>query len=263
MKSMRNYIVGMLLVFFVISLRAEVQLVPFDEGSGKKIEIPTVFWKNSDAAATLIFLPGGKGSFGLTQKKDPQPTWVLKALHDMPTPPINIVFMDSNYSLQEDFGDSYSRWAPRRDSHHIEQIKHTISHYQKLFSKPVFLLGHSNGSLSIAEFLKQSPDNQKLVSGIIFSGSRNETEIGKKISVPVMVLHHLDDPNRWTTPGSAEQLFFKITQNNNSITEQAWVKGGKDISGGDPTHSGRHMYHEATSEAASLIQDFIKKVLGQ
>jgi alpha-beta hydrolase superfamily lysophospholipase len=55
-----------------------------------------------------------------------------------------------------------------------------ISFYKAMTSKPIFLIGHSNGSLSIAEFLNQSSDHQKLISGVIFSGGRNETELKQK-----------------------------------------------------------------------------------
>jgi hypothetical protein len=121
-------------------------------------------------------------------------------------------------------------------------------------------LGHSNGSLSIAEFLNQSSENQKLVAGLIFSGSRNETLVRENISLPVLVLHHKSDPNRWTTPSSANQLFTLIKKINATSTELSWVEGGKDVPWGDPTHSGRHMYNEALDEAAKLIENFIKGV---
>ena len=168
--------------------------------------------------------------------------------------------MDSQFSLQGDFGDSYTRWAARRELAHIERIKTVINFYKAMTSKPIFLIGHSNGSLSIAEFLNQSSDHQKLISGVIFSGSRNETELKQKISLPVLVLHHKSDPNRWTTPSAAQNLFLQVQQKSSSITELQWVEGGKDVTWGDPTHTGRHMYNEALGEAAQSIQKFLEKV---
>jgi hypothetical protein len=38
-------------------------LIPFE-----KDDVPTAYWANSEAKATLIFLPGGDGSFGLANK---------------------------------------------------------------------------------------------------------------------------------------------------------------------------------------------------
>lgn len=169
--------------------------------------------------------------------------------------------MDSHHSLQADFGDPYSIWSTRRENRHIESIKHTVEYYRKKFGKSVFLIGHSNGTLRLAELLNQSPENQKLISGLIFSGSRNETEVKQKISVPVLVLHHKSDSNRWTTPSLAECLFKSLKQNNSSSTVQSWVEGGRDIPNGDPTHTGRHMYNEATAETAGLIKNFIEKTL--
>ena len=256
---MRNFLAFLLLTYPFISLRAEINLIPFQFGSENKSDIPTIAWAKPASIATLIFIPGGSGSFGLTKRSDPQPTWVLSELYKSLDGPINLVFMDSDYPLQADFGDPYTRWAARREVRHIERIKVTINYYQKLFGKPVFLFGHSNGSLSIAEFLNQSPENQSLISGLIFSGSRNETEVRQKITIPVMVLHHKADQNRWTTPSSAERLFTTLNRNNSVATEQGWVEGGRDIPGGDPTHTGRHMYNEALAEAANLIETFIKK----
>jgi hypothetical protein len=99
-----------------------------------------------------------------------------------------------------------------------------------------------------------------LISGVILSGSRNETELKQKISLPVLILHHKSDPNRWTTPSAAENLFLQVQQRSSSITELHWVVGGKDVTWGDPTYTGRHMYNEALGEAAKNIQQFLEKV---
>lgn len=255
----------LLAIFFTLSgsANAEINLISFKFGQENPSTIPTVYWTNPGSKALLIFLPGGSGSFGVTKKPDPKPNWLLAALHRSQDPSLDLVFMDSHYSLQADSGDSYSRWSARREAQHLEQIKTVVSFYQKKTGKPVFLLGHSNGSLSIAEFLNQTPDNQKLVAGVIFSGSRNETLVKQNISLPVLILHHKSDPNRWTTPSSADQLFTSIKKINSSNTDLKWVEGGKDIPWGDPTHSGRHMYNEALDEAAKLIENFIKEVVNK
>lgn len=260
---MKYFAVCLLTFLTVSSAKAEINLIPFQYGSENKTSIPTVYWSKPDSRATLIFLPGGSGSFGVTKKPDPRPAWILSELYKSDKALVNIVFMDSDFSLQADFGDPYSRWAARRDIRHIERIKLTIDYYKKKAGKPVFLLGHSNGSFSIAEFLNQSPENQKLVDGVIFSGSRNETEIRQKLAIPAMVMHHRLDSNSWTSPRSAEKLFTAILRNNSHTSEQRWVEGGRDVPGGDPTHTGRHMYHEAISEAADLVGMFIDKVVSK
>ena len=252
-------------IFFIFSLnaKAEVNLIPFVYKGERATDTPTVFWSKKDAVATLIFLPGGSGSFGLTKKNDPKPTWVLADLNNTDFLPINLVFLDSEFSLQGNYGEPYFRWSARREESHVERIKTTIIFYKNLTKTPVFLFGHSNGSLSIAEFLNQSPDSQGLLAGVIFSGSRNETDVRIKTSIPAMVLHHQSDPNRWTTPVAAEKLFTTLKQSNTNTTIQNWVTGGTDVTGGDPTHTGRHMYNDATEEAASKILSFISSVVGK
>ena len=260
---MKTFITGVFFLLLLNSVKAEINLIPFQFGAENSTDIPTVFWPKQDSKATLVFIPGGSGSFGISKRPDPKPNWVFAELYKSESVPLDLVFMDSHFSLQADQGDPYARWAARRDVRHIERIKITIDHYRKRTGKPVFLFGHSNGSLSLAEFLNQSADNQKMVGGVVFSGSRNETDIKQKISTPTMVLHHRSDSNRWTTPNSAEKLFVMIKQNNSSLTEQQWVEGGKDIPGGDPTHSGRQMYNEAAVEAAELVQMFITRALAK
>lgn len=255
---MKTILLSVLMFLAGVQAHAEINLIPFQYGTENKTDIPTVHWSNANSKAVVIFLPGGSGSFGITKRVDAKPNWLLADLYKSAgVAPLDLVFMDSHSSLQADFGDPYFRWAARRDPRHIDLIKATVLYYRVKTNKPVFLLGHSNGSLSIAEFLKYSPDHQKLLGGVIFSGSRNETELKNPLALPVLVIHHRSDSNRWTTPRSAENLFVSILRNNAGRTERAWVEGGSDVAGGDPTHTGRHMYHEATEEAAGLIQNFI------
>ncbi len=259
---MKNLIFSVFVCFFGHQVHAEVNLIPFQYGGEAKTEIPTVYWSKANSEAVVIFLPGGSGSFGITKRVNPRPNWVLADLYNSTDGlTVDLVFMDSDTSLQADFGNPYARWAARRDSRHVDRIKATVLYYQAKTGKPVFLFGHSNGSLSAAEFLKSNPDHQKLLGGVIFSGSRNETELKTPLSIAVLVIHHRSDPNRWTSPNSAENLFSSLKAINTGITELNWVEGGKDVVGGDPTHTGRHMYNEATDEASKLIQTFIAKAV--
>lgn len=261
---MKFTLLNFIFTLVLMQAHAEIVPIPFQFGTENNTNIPTVHWSHADSRAVVIFIPGGGGNFGITTRTDPKPNWLLAELYKSTSATsIDLVFMDSHTSLQANFGDPYFRWAARRAPRHVEQIKASVLHYRTKTNKPIFLLGHSNGSLSIAEFLKSSTDNQKYLDGVIFSGSRNETELNLPLTIPVLVIHHRSDPNRWTTPRSAENLFASIKRNNNGITELAWVEGGRDIEGGDPTHTGRHMYHEATGEAAGLIENFIARILAK
>jgi len=239
-----------------LNAQADIILVPF-QGSAT----PTVYWEKPESKGVLIFMPGGSGSFNLTKKSNPQPFWVLRSLFQSTTPKgdFDLVVMDSDSTLEGNFGDPWFRLAARRSSDHIDRMKSTIEFYKKKTQKPVYLIGHSNGAVSIAEFLNQSPGNQKMVAGLIFSGSRNETEVKQSLDIPILVMHHQNDPNRWTRFPDAEKLFDKVKNSNQSSTVMSIVKGGQD-EGGDPSHSGRHMYAGAVDEAAGLVDNFLSSL---
>ncbi len=246
MKLRRLFLLVSLLLLQGIS-SAEVILVPFNDDS-----VPTAYWPKPNSVATLIFLPGGDGSFGIASKTNPQPTWLLKTLSQSDgEKSIDLVFMDSKTSL----GLKNGYLAPRFTNDHIERIKAVVNFYSQKKSQPIFLLGHSNGAISVAEFLNQTTVNQNSLSGVIFSGSRNETKVKGPLSLPVMVLHHKDDPNSWTSPANAQALFADLKVKNSASTELELVQGGFDE--GNPSTSGRHMYAGAVDQAGHFVGAFI------
>jgi len=230
--------------------KAEIVLIPFE-----KDDVPTAYWANSEAKATLIFLPGGDGSFGLANKPNAQPSWILGFINKTEDKKIlDLVIIDSRTSL-----GYRSDLTPRTTSQHIERVKAVIDYYKQKTQLPIYLIGHSNGAISLASFLNKSSENQKIISGAIFSGSRNETQVNAKLNLPLLVLHHKDDPNGWTNPKNAERLFQEIKGKNTSTTDQVWMEGGFDE--GDVHTSGRHMYAGILDKAAVAVKEFIVKNL--
>ena len=130
-----------------------------------------------------------------------------------------------------------------------------IDYYQQKTQLPVFLIGHSKGAISLASYLNQSLENQKKIKGIIFSGSRNETELDVKIALPVLIMVNENDPNHWTRPDSSQRLYADIAKLNAKKTELMYVHGGYDE--GRPETSGRHMYAGSYDEASAIVSQFI------
>jgi hypothetical protein len=229
---------------------AEVIEVPF----GNEVT-QTISWSQPNAVATLIYLPGGDGSFNIASRNPQQPNWVLLGLYES-SPPINAVFFDSPYGLGWKNGDL----APRHTKDHLGRVLSVVEYYRKLTNKPIFLMGHSNGAVSVAEFLNQDPKNQTLLKGAILSGGRNETDIDVKLNLPILVVHHQEDTNKWTQPQSAQNLFEKLKKENSAPTELVYVTGGQD-GGGPAETSGHHMYAGAVDEASEILKKFILKNL--
>ena len=248
---MKRLVFIFLTVLLHISTIAEIIQIPSPYGN-----TTTAYWPCPDSKAILIFLPGGDGSFNIGSKNPKTPSWVLSKLYDASqfSPGLDLVFLDSPYSLGWQGGNI----APRYTKDHLSRMLSVIQFYKDKTSKPLYLIGHSNGAVSLSAFLNQSPENQKLLAGVIFSGSRNETNLDGPLSIPILLLHHEDDANvRWTSYWQAERLYKKIKAVNSATTEFSTVHGGE--SGGDPSTSGHHMYQGSLDEAANYIWNFIFK----
>ena len=72
-------IIGLVLLATCNFLFAQIYQINFENGS-EKTQIPTVFWSKSNSKVVLIFIPGGSGSFGITKKINPKPSWLLAEL---------------------------------------------------------------------------------------------------------------------------------------------------------------------------------------
>ena len=248
---MRRLIIAVVTMLVSSLSMAEIILVPGPDG-----ETTTAYWSSPDSKAVLIFMPGGDGSFNVGGKNPARPSWVLSKLYDasQKSSGLDLIFVDSPYSL----GMRGGNIAPRYSKDHQSRMLSVVQFYKEKTKKPIYIIGHSNGTISEAEFLNRSPDNQKLVTGVIISGSRNETSIEVPLNIQILFLHHEDDANgRWTSYSNAEGIYKKVKALNAGPTEFSTVHGGE--SGGDPSTSGHHMYEGSLEEAANYIWNFIFK----
>ncbi len=248
---MKRIVSSLVFLLFSSASSAEIIQVPGPYG-----ETTTAYWSSPNSTAVLIFMPGGDGSFNIASRNPAKPSWVLSKLHDasLTDTGLDFVFVDSPYSLGWQGGNI----SPRYTKDHLSRMLSVIQFYKERIKKPIYLIGHSNGTISEAEFLNKSPDNQKLLAGVIFSASRNETSIDGPLNLPILFLHHEDDANgRWTSYSNAQGLYKKVKVLNMGSTEFSTVHGGE--AGSNPSTSGHHMYEGSFDEAANYIWNFIFK----
>jgi hypothetical protein len=237
--------VYILIIFYSLNAQAEIIQVPSSYG-----ETPTAYWSNSNPKAVLIFLPGGAGNFNIASKNPQKPSWLNSFVFEKG---IDVVFVDSNVSLGWHGGNI----APRYTNEHLERIKSVIQFYKKKLNKPIFLMGHSNATISLAEYINQSKENQNLISGAIFSSGRNETTLNPPINLPILFIHHENDPNFiWTSYDHTKKLYEEVKIINKSSTKLATVHGGEGSN--QISTEGHHMYQGSLQEASKYLIDFIE-----
>ena len=229
-----------------------VRVNPADLGWFDK-DVPTLTYTQPavNARGTLVIIMGGEGHIGL--ERGEQTTWrpSINMLRPLVAQGYNLVVFDSPYDLVS----STDMAQPRYGSDHQRRIDEVVTYYRNLYGFPVWLFGHSVGATSVAEYANRVKSDPSKLAGIIVSGENQSTSIDVRMQVPVLILHHENDPCPRCSPYWARRQYERVKSNTTSRTELAWVTGG---SGGDACRGGLHMYTGSLDQAEQLIERFIQ-----
>ena len=266
----KNFLV--FVAFFFLACAANSQLIPVEQNENSffisSAPTMTYLYAAKEPKATLIFLPGGLGHSGVkATTPDSSPFFtkyhfnlMLKRLSNAQdtSGQFNVVIFDNPTSLPQ--ATKYTYPSSRASVDHLVRVDSVVKHYKKLFNKPVWIFGHSNGAASMTEYFKklQKSNQEELVSGMIYSGSIHGADFGSNTVAPVLFLHHESDGCDAATFKHAQQVFQKLKNQGNTKTEFAAVIGG-DSEPKDPCLSGYHMYFGAEKFAADAVDRFAKK----
>jgi hypothetical protein len=250
-----------LMIFTIPYSRADVIAVPFaatEEGMAH--ETLTMFWPAKTPKATLIFIPGGDGYLKLTMGRTDiknQFYQMLKGLSDKTrsSGEINVVIFDSPYELPPN-----PRGYPsmRGSDDHLARIESVIAFYKRKTLKPIVLMGHSNGAISVTEFIRyeNAKKAKNIIQGLILSSSRNGAYIDEEMAVKTSILHHKNYGCPISTAAFSESLFKSISSYNKSKTDLINLATG-EAEANNPCASGFHMFNGATDEATKIIECII------
>jgi hypothetical protein len=210
----------------------------------------TFLTEATNAEVTLVVVMGYPGHFGLKTGDSEvrnQTARMLLAIPYRQRVKANVVILDSPSPLQG---------IPARSSaDHLERIHSVVNFYSNKLNKPVWIFGHSDGSISVSEYLNRSIESRNSVAGIILSAGRSETRITDDWALPALVLHHDRDGCEVTPYEGAQRYYLTIKARNSSLTELATVQGG--VSSGSPCSTGFHMYERANGEALTHVENFL------
>lgn len=224
-----------------------------------KEDTQTIYRRNVDSKAVLIFLPGGSGSFGTEPgKPEIDKFFALTSISNGVNAgqKLDFVFMDSPYVLSPPTRDNLSI---RKTKDHIDRIKSVVQFYAEKTKKPIWLIGHSNGAYSLASFLNQEPVNQTKIAGAIFSSGRNEKSLSGEFRIPILILHHENDPCPYTTYNATTSFYNDVKKQNQGKTEFFTVTGGS--SSGDSCFgiSSQHMFAGSYNQVERELIKFISE----
>lgn len=239
---------------------AQVVSVELKEKGFLFSDAPTLsfVWPAKQPKATLVFIPGGEGRLGITPDRKNLGGFygtTLRPLSDdkLSRGGFNVVVFDSPVNLP---GTDYP--TSRQSQEHLLRIESVVRHFKDAFGLPVWIMGHSNGAVSITEFYKMLQKSQKeeLISGAIFSAARNGAEFNDKTKLPILFLAHEREQCSKTLPARAKAVFDQQQKSNPSKTEFFLIRGG-EAQAQNPCSSGFHMFFGASEEAYTAIDRFV------
>jgi pimeloyl-ACP methyl ester carboxylesterase len=216
----------------------------------------TLYWPATQPRALLVYIPGGDGHIGLRagQTDMANPFYLmLKQLTDSP---------NSRQDLDVVLFDSPERLASiqaRAGRDHLSRIGAVLQFYRQKTGKPVWLMGHSNGALSVTEYVRYAIKLGQAhpVDGLIVSAPNKATFFDSTpLDFPVLFMLHSKDSCIGSDTSAAAASFRKVQGLDNARTAFTYIDSGS-AEGKLPCASGYHMYNGAAPEVTGVLRDFI------
>ena len=236
-----------LVLFITSSAYSQVIDVPY------KDDVPTrtLLTPVKNAKAVVLLFPGGGGVLNLKDDGSTTNFHTFVRSKDLWAQyGIDSVLVDTPYDLGGGMRNSRSI----RD--HQQRILNVVNYYKEKLNLPVWIFGHSMGTVSVTEFVNGGKEKEKLIAGVIVAGTYRSATIDSDVKVPVLAVHHVDDGCASTPFATSERIIDSRPQQSNSKFIQ--IDGG--ISEGDVCGSkAYHGFNQRESELIRVVAQFILK----
>ena len=226
---------------------AQVFDVPYkDDPPTRTLLIPA-----QKAKAVVLLFPGGGGMLRLKDDGSSNNFHTFVRSKDLWAQyGIDAVLVDTPYDLGN--GRAHSRSI--RD--HQQRILNVLNYYKQKLKLPIWIFGHSMGTVSVTEFVNGGKEQAELVSGVIIAGTFRSASIDSDVNMPVQAIHHVDDACASTPFSSSESIIN--SRPSGSISQLVSIEGG--VSEGDVCGSkAYHGFNENEPEFIKAAAQFILK----
>jgi hypothetical protein len=224
---------------------AQVFDVPYKDDAPTR----TLFIQAQNAKAVVLLFPGGGGVLRLKDDGSTSNFHTFVRSKDLWAQyGIDAVLVDTPYDLGN--GRLHSRSI--RD--HQQRILGVVRYYKQKLNLPIWIFGHSMGTVSVTEFVNGGKDQARLVSGVIVAGTFRSASIDSDVDMPVQAIHHIDDGCA-NTPLATSESIIK-SRANKSAAQFIVLEGGSnegDICGSKAYHGFNEREPEFIRAAAQFI----------
>lgn len=226
---------------------AQIFDVPYkDDPPTRTLLVPT-----PKAKAVVLLFPGGGGMLRL--QDDGSSTnfhTFVRSKNLWAQYGIDAILVDTPYDLGGGMRNS------RSIRNHQQRILNVVRYYKEKLNLPIWIFGHSMGTVSVTEFANGGKDQAALISGVIVAGTYRSASIDSDVTMPVQAIHHVDDGCA-STPFSTSEGIIK---NRPSKFPSQFVAMEGGVSEGDVCGSkAYHGFNEKEPEFIKAAAQFILK----
>ena len=254
-------VLGLLFISNLVHAQA-IPIEPLEKGIfNSSAPTMTMYWQGVRSKALVLFIPGGEGHIGIKPDATDLRSQYSQMLKRLTNPALtsgkyDVVIFDSPYELSPRQPYPYARAS----SEHLTRIESVINYYKAKTNLPIWVIGHSNGGISLMELAKYLQKNNKtdLIAGMIVSGGRSETRFSPPMTYPILFMHHQNDACTHTLPSATYSTFEDVQKFSQADTAYVYIKTGQGEQN-DPCRSGFHMYNGASEEVAQALDAFLSK----
>ncbi|MEJ2143158.1 MAG: alpha/beta hydrolase, partial [Gammaproteobacteria bacterium] len=193
-----------------------------------RFDVHQPFWliDKENAAASVILFTGGKGRIDINESGIGRGgNFLVRNREKFARYSLNVAVIDAPTDQEKLF---YFRTTEE----HAADIKAVIKYMRDKYKKPVWLVGTSRGTTSVASVASwlqgtDGPDGIVLTATISRNGKKGESvnDVAlKDINVPVLFVHNSDDECKVCPPGAIGSIAEQMT--NAKIKEIKFFSGG-------------------------------------
>jgi hypothetical protein len=217
-----------------------------------------------NAKAVVLLFPGGKGIIKLKDDgsfSKGKNNFLVRSRDLFVNNNMHVVVMDAPSDKQH--GDGMKDGSFRGSSEHRGDIGAMVEAMQKRFKLPVWAIGTSRGTESVANAMVYLQD--KLAGAVLTASMTEANDNGPtvrefdldKVTIPVMVVHHENDECWVTTPHGAKNIAMALTASRR--VELKMFSGGKEPASNECNARTHHGFYGIEQQVVDAIAEFILK----
>ena len=225
----------------------------------ENINLPFFLAKTPKASAVLLLFEGGPGMPSLPVQQ--RSGFMTKSLNLFVKQDFNVVLLQAPDDQRNFRGGMHPDY--RETQEHLMDVEKIISWLETHVDLPIWLLGISLGTRSVANVVVKTT---KTIKGIVLLSSSTNPPGHRKpvqnfpfqpLTIPVLAIAHNNDDCAGTPPFGAKQIVKKAVSSKRAIAQ--FFSGGKQVGQNPCRPMTHHTFFGLEQKVVAMVAKFIKE----